>query len=155
MAHAPSDVKPRRGITLTQQIFLGLAIGIIVGWIVSEYNPAAAVWFRPFSQLFLRLIKMIIAPLIFATLVAGIAGAGHVRRDRGVPTYLATREPRSRVVSVAFREVQDSRLTPRAHAAPFDDDLPFDYVWFTPRVDDEDGTESGHQTPPAKACPAP
>src|SRR5688500_14112432 len=70
---------PRRGITLTQQIFIGLAIGIIVGWIVSEYNPAAAVYFRPFSQLFLRLIKMIIAPLIFATLVAGIAGAGHVK----------------------------------------------------------------------------
>src|SRR5262249_53873557 len=30
-----------------------------------------------FSQIFLRMIKMIIAPLIFATLVAGIAGAGH------------------------------------------------------------------------------
>ena len=67
----------RRGPTLTQQIFIGLAIGIVVGWFVSEYNPAAAAYFRPFSQLFLRLIKMIIAPLIFATLVAGIAGAGH------------------------------------------------------------------------------
>jgi proton glutamate symport protein len=67
----------RRGPTLTQQIFIGLAIGIVVGWLVSEYNPDAAVYFRPFSQLFLRLIKMIIAPLIFATLVAGIAGAGH------------------------------------------------------------------------------
>ena len=67
----------RRGPTLTQQIFIGLAIGIVVGWVVSEYNPAAAAYFRPFSQLFLRLIKMIIAPLIFATLVAGIAGAGH------------------------------------------------------------------------------
>ena len=36
-------------------------------------------YFRPFSQLFLRMIKMIIAPLIFATLVAGIAGAGHFK----------------------------------------------------------------------------
>jgi proton glutamate symport protein len=79
MAHASADPKPRRGITLTQQIFIGLAIGIAVGWIVSEYNPAASAYFRPFSQLFLRMIKMIIAPLIFATLVAGIAGAGHVK----------------------------------------------------------------------------
>ena len=73
MAHASAEPKPRRGITLTQQIFIGLALGIIAGWIVSEYNPAASVHFRPFSQLFLRMIKMVIAPLIFATLVAGIA----------------------------------------------------------------------------------
>jgi Na+/H+-dicarboxylate symporter len=69
----------RSGLTLTQQIFLGLGIGIVVGWFVSEYHPAWAPFFRPFSLLFLRLIKMIIAPLIFATLVAGIAGAGHVK----------------------------------------------------------------------------
>jgi len=36
-------------------------------------------YFKPFSQIFLNLIKMIIAPLIFATLVAGIAGAGHFK----------------------------------------------------------------------------
>ena len=75
----PTTAVPRRGITLTQQIFIGLAIGIIVGWFVSTSHPEWAVYFRPFSQLFLRLIKMIIAPLIFATLVAGIAGAGHVK----------------------------------------------------------------------------
>ncbi len=79
MAHVDSQTPPRRGPSLTQQIFIGLALGIVAGWLVSEYNPAAAVYFRPFSQLFLRLIKMIIAPLIFATLVAGIAGAGHVK----------------------------------------------------------------------------
>ena len=70
---------PRRGLTLTQQIFIGLALGILAGAIVQHYNPAWSVYFRPFSQLFLRLIKMIIAPLIFATLVAGIAGAGHFK----------------------------------------------------------------------------
>jgi len=66
-------------LTLTQQIFLGLLVGIVAGAIVDHYNPAYAIYFRPFSQLFLRLIKMIIAPLIFATLVAGIAGAGHFK----------------------------------------------------------------------------
>ena len=70
---------PRRGLTLTRQIFLGLAIGIVVGAFVDRFHPEWAVYFRPFSQLFLRLIKMIIAPLIFATLVAGIAGAGHFK----------------------------------------------------------------------------
>ena len=70
---------PRRRLTLTQQIFIGLAVGILAGWFVTTFQPDWAVYFRPFSQLFLRLIRMIIAPLIFATLVAGIAGAGHVK----------------------------------------------------------------------------
>jgi Na+/H+-dicarboxylate symporter len=79
MAHAQSAAPRGRGLTLTQQIFVGLALGILAGWFVSEYHPTWAPIFRPFSQLFLRLIKMIIAPLIFSTLVAGIAGAGHFK----------------------------------------------------------------------------
>src|SRR3954463_10472218 len=69
----------RRGLTLTQQIILGLVIGIAAGALLSNSHPEWAQFFNPFSQLFLRLIKMIIAPLIFATLVAGTAGEGHVK----------------------------------------------------------------------------
>src|SRR5256886_11485066 len=61
----------------TKQIFTGLVVGIVIGFVVSRTNPGVAVYFKPFRDLFLRLIKMIIAPLIFATLVPGIAGAGH------------------------------------------------------------------------------
>ncbi|HEY2434087.1 MAG TPA: cation:dicarboxylase symporter family transporter [Vicinamibacterales bacterium] len=70
---------PRRGPTLTQQIILGLIIGVVTGALISRTHPDWANFFNPFSQLFLRLIKMIIAPLIFSTLVAGIAGAGHAK----------------------------------------------------------------------------
>jgi len=73
--------KKRRGLTLTTQIFLGLAAGVALGIWINEQDPAViAKWttaLKPFSTIFLNLIKMIIAPLIFATLVAGIAGAGH------------------------------------------------------------------------------
>jgi Na+/H+-dicarboxylate symporter len=79
MTHPQTVSAPRRGLTLTQQIFLGLLLGIAVGWVVHHQRPDVAVYFKPFSDLFLRLIKMIIAPLIFATLVAGIAGAGHAK----------------------------------------------------------------------------
>ena len=67
----------RSGLTLTRQIMLGLVMGVVAGYFVSEYHPTWAKYFNPFSQLFLRLIRMIIAPLIFGTLVAGVAGAGH------------------------------------------------------------------------------
>ena len=79
MAQAQTPSTPRRGLTLTKQIFIGLVLGIIVGAIVDATHPEYAIYFRPFSQIFLRLIKMVIAPLIFATLVAGIAGAGHFK----------------------------------------------------------------------------
>ena len=65
-----------RKLTLTQQILIGLVLGIALGWLL---GPARAPFFRPFSQIFLRLVKMLIAPLIFSTLVAGIAGGGHVK----------------------------------------------------------------------------
>lgn len=74
-----SEAAPRRGLTLTQQIFIGLGIGVVFGWFVHQVHPDWVTAIRPFSQIFLRMIKMVIAPLLFATLVAGIAGAGHVR----------------------------------------------------------------------------
>src|SRR5258708_5921197 len=68
-----------RGFTLTRQILVGLLLGIVAGALVSRYAPGRAHLFQPFSGIFLRLIKMIIAPLIFSSLVAGVAGAGHAR----------------------------------------------------------------------------
>jgi uncharacterized iron-regulated protein len=68
-----------------------------------------------------------------------IAGAGHVRDDYGVPIYLRQRAPGVTVLTVAFLEVSAQRLEAAAYAGWFRRPvLPFDYVWFTPRVDDED-----------------
>src|SRR5262245_39440695 len=58
--------------TLTHQILLGLVVGCLLGWLA----PHVAVSLKPISQLFLKLIKMVLAPLLLTTLVAGIAGAG-------------------------------------------------------------------------------
>jgi proton glutamate symport protein len=64
---------------MSQKIFLGLFVGVIAGILINWYQPNLAPTMKVFSTIFLRLIKMIIAPLIFATLVAGIAGAGHFK----------------------------------------------------------------------------
>jgi proton glutamate symport protein len=63
-------------LTLTQMIFVGMAIGLFVGWMW----PDVAVTLRPLSSIFIRLIKSIIAPLIFSTLVVGIAGHGNLKQ---------------------------------------------------------------------------
>jgi len=57
---------------LTTQIFLGLIVGIAVG----AFFPAVGNAMGPGADIFLRLIKTIIAPLVFSTLVVGIAD-GH------------------------------------------------------------------------------
>jgi proton glutamate symport protein len=63
-------------LSLTTKIFIGLIVGILLGYFKPEWGTAV----RPLSLLFLNLIKSIIAPLIFATLVIGIAGTGDVRQ---------------------------------------------------------------------------
>jgi len=69
------DTTPAPGrfrFTLTHQILLGLVVGCVLGLLA----PSFAVSLKPISQLFLRLIKMLLGPLLVTTLVAGIAGAG-------------------------------------------------------------------------------
>lgn len=60
---------------LTLHIFIALIAGILFGWLLPQY----AVKMQPLGDLFLRMVKMIIAPLIFATVVVGIAGHGNVK----------------------------------------------------------------------------
>ncbi len=64
-----------RRVSLTTWIFAGMAVGVAVG----VFLPAVGRELAPASNIFLRLIKSIIAPLLFGTLVYGIAGAGSVK----------------------------------------------------------------------------
>ena len=60
---------------LTLWIFIALVLGIIFGWLA----PSMAIKFQPLADMFLRMVKMIIAPLLFSTLVVGIAGHGDMK----------------------------------------------------------------------------
>ena len=61
---------PKKKNRLTLYIFIGMGLGLLIGAIF----PDAGAQLRPLSQIFIRMIKSIIAPLIFATIVVGIAG---------------------------------------------------------------------------------
>lgn len=63
---------------LPMQMMLGLILGVIVGAFVSA--EFAQTWFRPLGDLFIRLIRMVVVPLVFATLVAGAAGISDVSK---------------------------------------------------------------------------
>ncbi len=57
------------------EMALAVAIGAAIGW----WRPSLAIALKPLADLFLRAIQMIVAPLVFSTLVVGIAGAGSLR----------------------------------------------------------------------------
>jgi len=74
---------------LTQFILIALILGVITGWVlnytIDDGSPESAARLKSIAEylsivtaLFLRLIKMIIAPLVFSTLVAGIAHMGDI-----------------------------------------------------------------------------
>ena len=84
---APAAPAKRSRIpSTTTQIFIGLVLGILIGYVWPSYTDANGVYvvglgeaIKPLADTFLRMIKMIIAPLLFSTLVVGIAGTGDLK----------------------------------------------------------------------------
>jgi proton glutamate symport protein len=65
-------------ISLAWQIFIGLVLGIIVG-AVFYGNPHVATYLQPIGDIFIRLIKMIVVPIVISSLIVGVAGAGDMK----------------------------------------------------------------------------
>ena len=59
-----------RSLSLTHWIFLAMAGGLLLGWAL----PAESQHLKVVSNMFLKMIKCILVPLVFGTLVVGIAG---------------------------------------------------------------------------------
>jgi proton glutamate symport protein len=77
----PGAAPPGRRLTLTHWIFVGMVVGVLLGFVFPDSARAAHGGFaasdlKILSDLFVRGIKMIIGPILFATLVMGIAGHG-------------------------------------------------------------------------------
>ena len=64
---------------LAIQILLGLVLGIIVGAIFYG-NSVIGSYLQTFGDIFIRLIKMIVVPIVFSSLVVGVAGVGDIKR---------------------------------------------------------------------------
>jgi len=88
-----TDLKDRtpdrpKGMALHTRILIGLAVGVVAGVAVNYTlggdNPTVVAVVehvtRPVGELFLRLLLMIVVPLVFSSLVVGVAGIGDVRK---------------------------------------------------------------------------
>lgn len=77
-AHPSDPAAPKRrfSLSLTQQILVGLVLGCLLGWL----KPTWAAQTEILRDIFLHLIKVMIAPLVFASVVQGIAGTGDLKK---------------------------------------------------------------------------
>ena len=58
------------------QVIIGIIAGVIVGWLFPGFSPTAKI----ISDTFINMIRMMIAPIIFFTMVSGVAGAGSMKK---------------------------------------------------------------------------
>ncbi|MCO0601259.1 cation:dicarboxylase symporter family transporter [Peribacillus butanolivorans] len=65
-------------LSLASQIFIGLILGIIVGAIFYG-NETAQGYLQPLGDMFLRMIKMIVVPIIVSSLIVAVAGVGDLK----------------------------------------------------------------------------
>lgn len=72
-------MKKRKKISLATQIMIGLILGIIVGAIFYG-NPQVVSYLQPIGDIFLRLIKMIVVPIVVASIIMAVAGVGDTKQ---------------------------------------------------------------------------
>ena len=65
---------------LVGSLYLQVLIAIVIGVAIGHLRPAWGVALEPLGTLFIRLVKMVVAPIVFCTVVAGIAGMGDLRK---------------------------------------------------------------------------
>ena len=58
------------------QVLIGITLGVLCGWLFPSFAPTA----KLISDTFINMIRMIIAPVIFCSIVTGIAGAGSMKK---------------------------------------------------------------------------
>ena len=75
-----TDMKEKKKLSLAAKIFIALVLGIIVGMIMTK-NPTAAVeYIKPFGTIFLNLIKWIVTPLVFFSIMAGVISMRDIKK---------------------------------------------------------------------------
>ncbi|WP_024891715.1 dicarboxylate/amino acid:cation symporter [Luteimonas huabeiensis] len=74
---APATVPPRR-LPWYRQLYVQVLAAIMLGALLGHFEPAFAEQLKPLGDAFIKLVKMIIAPVIFLTIVTGVAGMSHL-----------------------------------------------------------------------------
>lgn len=103
-----SSKKPK--ISLAWQMMIGLALGVVVGALVEQ--ETAKTFLQPLGDLFIRLIRMVVVPLVLATIIAGAAGISDTSKLGRVATKTLICYALTTAVAVAMGLVFASFIQP-------------------------------------------
>src|SRR5688572_18112248 len=67
-------------MALTRRLYFWILVGIVAGSLFGLAAPAAAAELKPVADGFIALVRMLIGPIIFLTVVLGIGGAGDLKK---------------------------------------------------------------------------
>ena len=89
------EAKQKKKLSLAAQIFIALVLGIIVGICLTNHADFATKYIKPFGTIFLNLVKWVVTPLVFFSIMAGVISMRDIRKvgSVGVKTivyYLCT-----------------------------------------------------------------
>jgi len=89
------DARQKKKLSLATQIFIALVLGIIVGICLTKQVDFAVKYIKPFGTIFLNLVKWIVTPLVFFSIMAGVISMRDIRKvgSVGIKTivyYLCT-----------------------------------------------------------------
>ena len=77
------DMKKAK-LSLAWQIVIGLVLGVAIGALLNHFSAEKAWWIsnvlQPAGDIFIRLIKMIVVPIVISSLIVGIAGVGDAKK---------------------------------------------------------------------------
>jgi len=73
------DAMPERK-SITSHLYFWVLVAILTGIVLGHFYPSLAVKLKPLGDAFIALVKMMIGPIIFCTVVLGIAGAGDMKK---------------------------------------------------------------------------
>ncbi len=73
-------VEPRRAVPLYKHLYVQVLVAIAAGILLGHFSPEIGAQLKPLGDAFIKLVKMIIAPVIFLTVATGIAGMTDMKK---------------------------------------------------------------------------
>jgi aerobic C4-dicarboxylate transport protein len=78
--HISTPVRtPAAPVPFYRQLYFQVIVAIVLGVLLGHFEPAIGASLKPMGDAFIKLVKMIITPVIFLTIVTGIAGMTHLK----------------------------------------------------------------------------
>jgi len=80
MATRPADAAPRPSLPFYRHLYVQVLIAVLIGILLGHFYPDIGAAMKPLGDGFISLVKMIISPVIFLTVVTGIAGMSDLKK---------------------------------------------------------------------------